>query len=356
MNELKVGLLALMTMASVVYMSIKVTSNQSGFGEYVQYRTIIKDASGIFPKTPIKVAGINAGRIKAIELADNNAIITFEVLAKVVVTQNSKLKIKTVGFLGDKYLEIIMGPSKDRLKENGIIAAHEGGGIENLVKDASAVLKDVKVIMGTIKESMAPEGQEPPLQKILQDMKAATAVLSRVMQGNEEKINDMIANMEEFSEDIAYQMNNQNPDSAMKDMKEVLANTKKLTGDLEKIVANIKAGKGTVGKLLVEEQIADEVRETMAGVRQLMVRVNNIRTEMDVFTGANTQYGSESTFGLRIYPAPERFYQFGVVTSEFGLEKQSIIKTNINGSESRTHFVLTCSLDDKSTTGFFAAA
>jgi phospholipid/cholesterol/gamma-HCH transport system substrate-binding protein len=334
MNELKVGLLALVTMASVVYMSIKVTSNQSGFGEYVPYRTIIKDASGIFPKTPIKVAGINAGRIKEIELADNNAIITFEVLEKVMVTKNSKLKIKSVGFLGDKYLEIVMGDSADRLKENGIIAAEEGGGIENLVKDAADVLKDVKVIMGSIKESMAPEGQEPPLQKILQDMKSATEILKRMMEGNETRINDMLANFQEFSEDISYQMNNQNPDSAMKDMKDVLSNAKKLTGDLEKIVSNIKAGKGTVGKLLVEEQIADEVRETMAGVRQLMVRVNNIRTEMDVFTGANTLYGSESTFGLRIYPAPERFYQFGVVTSEFGVEKESIIKTNLNGNES----------------------
>ncbi len=77
MNEFKVGLLALATIASVIVMSIKVTSNQSGFGEYITYRTIIRDASGIFPKTPIKVAGINAGRIKQIELADNNAVITF---------------------------------------------------------------------------------------------------------------------------------------------------------------------------------------------------------------------------------------------------------------------------------------
>ena len=53
MSELKVGILALLTMASIVYMSLKITSFQSGFGEYINYRTILKDASGIFPKTPI---------------------------------------------------------------------------------------------------------------------------------------------------------------------------------------------------------------------------------------------------------------------------------------------------------------
>ena len=77
MNPLKVGLLTLASLVSVVVMSLKITTNQSGFGEHVQYKTILADASGIFEKTPIKVAGINAGKIKKIELQGNKALITF---------------------------------------------------------------------------------------------------------------------------------------------------------------------------------------------------------------------------------------------------------------------------------------
>ncbi len=341
MNEIKVGLLTLATLAIVVFMSIKVTSNQSGFGEYIQYRTIIRDASGIFPKTPIRVAGINAGRIKDISLADNNAVITFEVLKDVTVTKGSKLKIKTVGFLGDKYLEIQTSKDEERLGENAFIPALEGGGIEDLVKDASTVLKDVKIIVASIKESLAPPGEDPPMQQILADVKdlvantkVATESLKRIMTGNEERINEIIANLDEFSEDIAYQVNNTNEDSAMADVKEILGNAKKISADLEKVMADLKAGKGTMGKLLVEEQIADEVRQTLSGVRQLVTRVNNLRTEMEVYTGANTNFGSESQFGLRLYPSPERFYELGVVTSEFGVEDKSIITSDINGNTS----------------------
>src|SRR5690606_32495254 len=110
-NELKVGLLAIATMVSIVVMSFKITSNQSGFGDYKTYQTVIEDASGIFPKTPIKVAGISAGRIKSIDLDGHKAVIEFEVLEKVKIPVDSKLKIKTVGFLGDKYLEIKIGKS-----------------------------------------------------------------------------------------------------------------------------------------------------------------------------------------------------------------------------------------------------
>ena len=79
MNELKVGLLTLLTIASLTVVTLKITSNQSGFGEYIEYRTIVDDASGIFERSSIKVAGIPAGRIMKIDLAGTKALIRFEV-------------------------------------------------------------------------------------------------------------------------------------------------------------------------------------------------------------------------------------------------------------------------------------
>lgn len=337
-NEFKVGLLALATIASVVIMSLKVTSNQSGFGDYITYRTIIHDASGIFPKTPIKVAGINAGKIKKIELANNNAVITFEVLKRVTITKDSQLSIKSVGFLGDKFIEIKIGDSNQRLETNGFISSQEGGGMANLMQDASVILADVKEIVASLRESLAPENEEPPIKKILRDVKellentkSATASLNHMMAGNEKKINNIVQNLNDFSEDLAYEVNNGHGDSAMTDIKKILDNAKHLTSDLQGIIAGVKAGRGTVGKLLVEEQIADEVQQTISGVSRLVNRFNNIRSEMQVYTGANTAYGSESTVGLRIYPAPERFYQFGIITSKTGRPYKQTWTRTIDG-------------------------
>lgn len=338
MNELKVGILALATIASVVYMSIKVTSNQSGFGEYVGYRTIVRDASGIFPKTPIKVAGISAGRIKDIELADNNALITFEVLEKVFIPKDSVLRIKTVGFLGDKYLEIVVGTKTDRLGENGLIPAEEGGGMENLIRDASEVMGDVKVIVKNIKESLTPEDRDPPLQKIMGDLeelvsntKEATATMKRLMNGNEEKVNNLIANMEKFSEDLAYQLDRDTPENAIDKVNDILTNARKMMEDLKELTADVKAGKGTVGKLLVEEEIADEVQQTLAGVKRLVGRVDQIRTELSMFTGVDTVHGGQSDIAMAIYPSPERFYLLGLTTSEFGPDRERETTTTANG-------------------------
>lgn len=339
MSELKVGMLAIATMMSVIYMSMKVTSNQSGFGDYVTYRTIVKDASGIFPKTPIKVAGINAGRIKKIELLDNNALITFEVLEKVAISKDAKLRIKTVGFLGDKYLEIIIGDDPENLKHLGFIPSEEGGGMENIVRDISEVMKDVKVLVKTMRESLAADKNgQGGLKKIMKDMelmmasaKDSAVSMKNIISGNEQKINNMVSEFEKLAKNLSYQMDDSQKMSAMSDLRKILKNADKMMIDLQTLVADIKSGKGTVGKLLVEDEIADEVQETLASVKKLVGKVDSIRTELSLFTGANSDYGAETEAALKIFPSPERFYLLGLSTSEFGPDAEKETTTTVNG-------------------------
>ncbi len=344
MNEFKVGLLAIATIVAVAFMSFKITSGQSGFGQYVTYRTIVKDASGIFPKTPIKVAGIAAGRINSIELQGNTALITFEILKQIQVTKNSKLRIKSVGFLGDKYIEIFIGDSPELLKKFDFIDSEEAAGIETLVKDTSEILLDVKQIVRSLKDSIAPEGQISPIKKILADVhttventKEATLSLKRIMQGNEEKINALVDNLENFSYELAYNMDKGNPDAAISDLKRIMGNADKLTKDLSDIVADVKRGKGTMGKLLVEEEIADQVKDTLSSVQKIVGKADAIRTELSVFTGANTDGAGESEVALRIFPSPERFYHLGLTTSEIGPDTETITETTTNGNTVTTN-------------------
>ena len=338
MNEFRVGLLALASLAAIVLMSLKVTSNQSGFGEYITYRTILKDASGIFPKTPIKIAGISAGKIKNIHLEGTNAMVSFEVLKRIPVPKGSRLRINTVGFLGDKYLEIILEKGEDYIPEGGFLISEDGAGFQKIINDASDVVKDVKKISESLRKTIAPDDGESPFKKIVSDVKEAvanvketTVSLKRVVTGNEAKIDNMLSNLEEFSGRLNNELDKGQKGTTVSDVKEILENAKKMTADLKIMVANVREGKGTLGKILVEEDIADDVKSTLSGVRRIVTRMNSLRTEMIMFTGQNTDYGAESFINVRIFPSPERFYLLGVTTSQFGPQYINEFDKDING-------------------------
>ena len=321
-------------------MSLKITSNQSGFGAYVTYRAKSMNASGLFLKSQIRVAGIPVGRIIKIELQENQALITFQVRKDVPITEGSKLRIKSAGLLGDKYPEILIGTSTKVLPEGAILPAEESGGMQNIVQDSSEILADVKSIVRSIKASLLPENSVAPIEEILQKIRIlvdnttqATEIVRDIASNSQERIDNMILNLEKFAMILEYQMNKTNNDSAMADVNEILHNVKDMTQDLKKIVFDLKSGKGTIGKFLREDKIADEVTETLSGMNKLVNKVNMIRAELDMFMGSNTSYGADGHLNLQLHPSPERFYLLGLATSEYGVDKKKRIIRNIDGDK-----------------------
>jgi phospholipid/cholesterol/gamma-HCH transport system substrate-binding protein len=345
LNPLKVGLLTLAALASVVVMSLKITTNKSGFGDYTTYKTVLKDASGIFEKSSIKVAGINAGRIKTIELnGADGALVTFEMLEGIKLTNNSRLKIKSVGFLGDKYLDIVLGDQNaSKLDPESFIPAEGGEGFEELSKDASEVLKEVKEIAKTIKESLRDEQGRNMLKDIIANIHDITGSLKRLSTGNEDKIGQIIDEVKAISEQLAFETDRNQQNSLMGDLSKIgpiLDKADAAVTDLKIIIADLKDGKGTVGKLLRDDAVVDQVSQTLSSVNRLVNRINNIEADIGLSTGANTLKGTDTRFDLDIYPAPERFFRLGIVTNQFGPQSESETDTytRVNdGAEVRTN-------------------
>ena len=84
-------------------------------------------------------------------------------------------------------------------------------------------------------------------------------------------------------------MDRGNSDSAVSDLKSIMANVNRLTGDLQSIVGDLKKGKGTLGKMLAEDEIADQVKQTLSSVQKIVGKADSLRTELSVFSGMNTE-------------------------------------------------------------------
>lgn len=344
MNELKVGFLTLLAILSITGVTLKITGDKKSFGKYVTYKTIVEDATGINENATIKVAGIPSGSIKKIELSGSKALITFDVVESIKVTQFSKLRIKSVGFLGDKYLDIYLGtPNADRLEENSMVVSEGGAGFEELGKDASDVLKDVKAIAQNIKEALVDEMNNNVTKQIVENVRKFTenandiaVSLKRIVNNNEDKLHNSIASLERLTAQLAKETDRAQEGTLMNDLsglKPILDNVNQASEDLKVIIADLKAGKGTVGKLLRDEEVVDQVSQTLAGVNKIVGRVNNLKTDLSIYSGVNTRFGSRTDFDVDLIPGPERFFRLGVVFSDYGplQEKKSTTYSSTNG-------------------------
>ena len=55
----------------------------------------------------------------------------------------------------------------------------------------------------------------------------------------------------------------------------------------------------------------------MSGLNRIVNRFDLIRTEVGVFSGYNDAEGADTRAIVKIFPSPERFYLFGLSSSEF---------------------------------------
>jgi phospholipid/cholesterol/gamma-HCH transport system substrate-binding protein len=343
LNELKVGLLALLAIGSLAFMSLKITSNQAGFGKFKTYNSILEDASGIAEKTPIKVAGITAGRVRSIKLEGRQALLTFDLLEEIPVTRNTRLQIKSVGFLGDKYIDIDVGePSEEKLPANSFMPASIGGGLDSIGKDAGGMIKEIKEVATLIKESLKEADGTNRLEKITANVRDLTASLKRILEKNEGNIDEIVTDIKEITTQLEYETDRMKKDSLMYDLAKIgpiLDKTDKTITDIKDIVADVKEGKGTVGKLLRDDAVVDQVSQTLSSVNRLVNRINNIDADIGMSSGINTRIGTDTRFDVDIYPAPERFFRIGIVTNDYGPElesEQRTFTTVDGGSESKT--------------------
>ena len=218
MKEFHVGLMALVAIAFIVVISFKITSRKSAFGKNITYRAILKDASGIYEKAAVSVAGIRSGRVKQIQIFQDQALISFEISESVKVTKGSKLQVKSVGFLGEKYIDIILNKKEHhRLEEESIIPVVDTAGIEAITKDVSTILSDIKSIVSGLREIIGKDGKDDisPLASIMYDVGGIAENLAYEFDSSREKsfissvkkASEVVDNIRSASDDFKIVMN-----------------------------------------------------------------------------------------------------------------------------------------------------
>ena len=323
MNAFKVGILTLVAIAAMGYMSLRITAGKSEFGEYVRYKAIVADAAGIFTKSQIKVAGINAGRIVAIKLKGSEALIEFEVREDIVVTSTAILRIKSVGFLGDKYLDIDLGQGgSERLEAGSFVRAISGGGFDKIGEDASDVLRLVKEALNKDGENILRQIFENT-KRVTENLEEISVTLKKITTGKEEKLDKIVDNIARITEQLAYETDGQAEGSLAERVRKIGP----ILEDVGVVVQDLREGKGTVGKLLRDEYVVDQLSNTLSGVNRIVNRINNITADISIYGGATTRGDSDSRFDVDLYPSPERFFRIGVASNSFGPEDLEIKQT-----------------------------
>ena len=125
--EFVVGLFVLVGILCLGYLAIKLGKLELVGGDYYELTADFSSSSGLKKGASVEIAGVEVGRVKSIELKDDQAQIVLAIQDGITVYNDAIASIKTRGIIGEKYMGLSPGGSGDLLSKGGTIVDTESG-------------------------------------------------------------------------------------------------------------------------------------------------------------------------------------------------------------------------------------
>ena len=180
---------------------------------------------GLYVGAPVQLAGVPVGNVETIRIRRDDAVhtrveVTSRIQSDVRVDQGSGARINMQGLLGQKYLEII--PPKEPaepLGSGGVLLGEDPVGLEDLASSGGTVVKKLESSIDYLNSLM----------------------------GDEEFRSKLKENVTGFSE--------------------LIVSLKEVSASLDEILSRLERGEGTIGKLLTDETIYNDLRDLVKDIK-----------------------------------------------------------------------------------------
>lgn len=326
-NETKVGLLVVIALGALAWLSVQSGSFNLGMGSTSgarELKTAFADVGGLMVDSPVKVAGVQVGKITAIKLQPNGtASVHYTVDSTVPLPSGVVAEIASDGLIGSKFLALVVNiPGTTVLPASATdIPGRAAADVTNIGGQFAQVAADLQAITGTLKGVLGTPENAQKLQTIIDGIAQFSGGLDGAQTG------DMLANFNQTAASLAritakleagegtlgqLLVGDNKGGNMMTDLNGALK-------DLRQVMAKINQGDGTLGKLVNDPQTAEKLNDALDTFSDVSNRINQLRTEVS-FEGSSLLAESgagQGSIGVTLQPRPTRFYALAYTADGF---------------------------------------
>jgi phospholipid/cholesterol/gamma-HCH transport system substrate-binding protein len=229
---------------------------------------------------PVKMAGVEIGRVKIIDLSETNnkVMVTLKLKQKYKVRTDAVAMVKYTGLMGQNFIGIDFGtPGSPYLTENNIIQTEEQA-------DISAVIQKINNVAGNV-ENLTKSFTGDKIDNLLgpfTDFLKANQVPLTVTFANLQAISSQISQGKGtmgrlIYDDTLYDATTAsitNLQEITGEIRMTISDARKSLNQVNSIFDNINAGEGTIGKLLKEDLLYRETTTSMTNIREIFEKIN----------------------------------------------------------------------------------
>jgi phospholipid/cholesterol/gamma-HCH transport system substrate-binding protein len=310
--EKKVGIFFIVGLILFGFM-LEVGEKWNPFEKKVMYKTYLSSITGLKMGDPVRLAGVDVGKIDKITILDDKIQIDFEVKPGTKIREDSVATLRLTNLLGGQFLGISFGsPSAPVLPPGGTVKGRDVANIDIIVDNVSEVVKDAKVLINQLNDnqnevmgkiSAILDDNRTNLKSSIANINSITTKLDRgdgalAMLLNDKLLYENFRDASGSLKSIAFKIDKGegtigklvNDDLLYSDARSAMARINDSMKDVKDIAAKINRGEGTMGKLVNDEALYNEVRDASKNIKEIAGKINEGKGTLGKLVNEDTLY------------------------------------------------------------------
>ncbi len=259
------------------------------FNSYRTFYVIYEDVEGLSPSAPVTLNGLVVGQVTGITFTDKETgrlRVEMQVDTDFPISKTSHATLYSPDIIGGKQIAIIPDMENTTLAEDGdqLVAGLKPGmlsvvgeklsplqtKVEATVVSADSLLTNLNnVFDASTQQNLRLAINE--MRLTMEQFNQASHSLNGMISGNKSKIDGILTNANYASANLAKvsdSLNQANIGEAVKKLENSLAN-------VDKILNNVEAGNGTLGKLMKDEAMYNNLNAASEELKELLADFKN---------------------------------------------------------------------------------
>lgn len=271
-REFRVGIFVILGIAAFFTILFSMTNPAMFRGRYMM-TTHVEDAQGIRRGDPVRMRGINVGRVHDFELDRGGVTVTLEVNGEWAVPRGSRAELTSAGLLGGMIVSIVPGDGGGAMSAwdelpgtsvDGVFdqAGDLAGGAQDVLVRIQALLSD-STVAGTAETVAAFRDLLQSLTGVVDDQAAEIRSITESLARSAENV-EGLTDAEELQRAIA------SAESAISTLDRTAASAETAASRLDAVLAGIERGDGTIGQLFKNDSLYHSLNAAAASLKDLL--------------------------------------------------------------------------------------
>lgn len=248
-NSVRLGVFVLSGLAFLILLLFMIGRNKSLFGSTYLLKAKFENVQGLIPGNNVRYSGIQAGTVKSIKIVNDTTIevsMMIDTEMQDIIRKDAVASIGTDGIVGNKVINIVPGKEHAELAQEGdVILSKKPIDTDAILQKLSNTNNDISEIVSGLKITVQRVNNSTALWELLND--------------------------ETLPKEIRQSAVNLRLTTSRAGM---------MADDLHTIIADMKAGKGSVGMLLKDTAFAYNLNEAVLKMNKVGSQADRLTTDI----------------------------------------------------------------------------